>query len=80
MPDRAKRGKRSRRAHPPHFKAEVAIAAVQAGRTTQQLSDDFGVHRNLVRKWRDELIERAEEVFFDHDRTMYMERREDEPD
>lgn len=55
--------KRTKRIYTPEFKAEVAIAAVQAGAITQQVSDRFGVHRNLVRLWRDALVERAEEVF-----------------
>lgn len=51
--------------HTPEFKAEVALAAVQAGRATQQLSREFGVHRNLVRRWRDELVVRAQELFLE---------------
>lgn len=57
--------KKVRRVHAPEFKAEVAIAAVQAGGATQRLSRDFGVHRNLIRQWRDELVERAEQIFLE---------------
>lgn len=54
--------KRTKRVYTPEFKAEVAIAAGQAG-VTRQVSHHFGVHRNLVRLWRDALLERAEEIF-----------------
>jgi putative transposase len=45
------------------FKAEVALSALQEGKTLSELSSEFGVHANQVARWKKELLTRAEEIF-----------------
>ena len=52
-----------RRHHPPEFKARVALEAVKGLRTLSQLSQEHGVHPNLILKWRDQLLANAPELF-----------------
>ena len=59
----------------PQFKAEVAIAAIQAGDSLAQLSRDFGVHRNQVRQWRDRLVDRAGRLFVESNDPRLLRRR-----
>ncbi len=67
--------RKPRRKYSPEFKAEVAIAAVQAGRSLAQLSRDFGVHRNQVKQWRDRLIDRAGKLFVESTDPQLLRRR-----
>lgn len=55
--------KRSRRNHGTAFKAKVAFEAIKEQRTISELSERFEVHRNLIRKWKKQLVDRAEEIF-----------------
>jgi putative transposase len=52
-----------RRQHPAEFKARVALDAVKGLRTLSQLSQEHGVHPNLILKWRDQLLTSAPELF-----------------
>jgi transposase len=55
--------KRSRRNHSPAFKAKVALAAVRGEKTLTELAEQFDVHPNQIRQWKDQLLEGAAGVF-----------------
>ena len=55
--------KRSRRKHSPAFKAKVALAAVKGEKTLTELAEQFDVHANQIRQWKDQLLEGAAGVF-----------------
>ena len=55
--------KRSRRNHSPAFKAKVALAAVKGEKTLTELAEQFDVHANQIRQWKDQLLEGAAGVF-----------------
>lgn len=54
---------KTRRKHSPEFKARVAFDAIKGVRTLSQLSQEHGIHPNLILKWRDQLLSSAPEVF-----------------
>jgi transposase len=45
------------------FKAKVALAAVKNESTICELAARFGVHPNMIAKWKHNLIEGAPEIF-----------------
>ena len=51
--------KRFRRNHGPAFKAKVALAAVRGEKTLTELAQQFDVHPNQIRQWKDQLLEGA---------------------
>jgi len=55
--------KRSRRNHGAEFKAKVALAAVRGEKTVSELAQQFEVHPTQVTQWKQQLLERAGEVF-----------------
>ncbi len=57
--------RRSRRNHSPAFKAKVAVAAIKGEKTLIELAQDFDVHPNRIKQWRDQLLEGATGVFGD---------------
>lgn len=52
-----------RRNHSPAFKAKVALAAVRGEQTLSELAQQYDVHANLIKQWRDQLLEGAMNVF-----------------
>lgn len=57
--------RRPRRNHSPAFKAKVAVAAIKGEKTLTELAQDFDVHPNQIKLWRDQLLEGATGVFSD---------------
>lgn len=57
--------KRPRRNHSPAFKAKVALAAIRGEQTLVELSQQFDVHANQIKQWKDQLLEGATGVFGD---------------
>jgi transposase len=57
--------RRPRRNHSPAFKAKVALAAVKGEKTLAELAAQFDVHANVIKAWRDQLLEGAAGVFGD---------------
>jgi transposase len=57
--------KRKRRVFSGTFRAKVALAAVKGDKTLSELASQFDIHANQVSAWRQELVERAAELFED---------------
>ena len=57
--------RRPRRNNSPAFKAKVAVAAIKGEKTLIELAQDFDVHPNQIKQWRDQLLEGATGVFGD---------------
>ena len=55
--------RRPRRNHSPAFKAKVALAAIRGEQTLVELSQQFDVHANQIKQWKDQLLEGATGVF-----------------
>lgn len=55
--------RRPRRNHSPAFKAKVAVAAIKGEKTMIELSQEFDVHPNQIKQWRDQLLDGATGVF-----------------
>jgi putative transposase len=61
--------RRPRRNHSPAFKAKVALAAIRGEQTLVELSQQFDVHANQIKQWKDQLLEGATGVFGDEGKT-----------
>lgn len=57
--------RRPRRNHSPAFKAKLAVAAIKGEKTMIELAQEFDVHPNQIKQWRDQLLEGAIGVFGD---------------
>ncbi|NHT77151.1 IS3 family transposase [Rhizobiaceae bacterium CRRU44] len=57
--------RRPRRNHSPAFKAKVALAAIRGEQTLVELCQQFDVHANQIKQWKDQLLEGATGVFGD---------------
>jgi transposase len=55
--------RRPRRNHSPAFKAKVAVAAIKGEKTLIELAQDFDVHPNQIKQWREQFLEGATGVF-----------------
>jgi transposase len=55
--------KRPRRNHSADFKTKVALAAIRGEKTLIELSQQFDVHANQIKQWKDQLLEGASGVF-----------------
>jgi len=49
-------GKRVRINHPPEFKARVVREALKEEKSVSQLASEYGIHPNLVTRWRDQAL------------------------
>ena len=61
--------RRPRRNHSPAFKAKVAVAAIKGEKTMVELAQEFDVHPNQIKQWREQLLEGATGVFGDTPNT-----------
>lgn len=57
--------KRPRRNHSPAFEAKVALAAIRGEKTMIELAQQFDVHPNQIKQWKDQLLDGAVGVFGD---------------
>ena len=55
--------KKSRRKFSASFKAQVAIAALLERETLAELSERFGIHPNIISKWKQEFLKNSSRVF-----------------
>ncbi len=55
--------KGKRRKFTGEFKAKVAIAAIKETHTLAELSRQFGVHVNIIGKWKQEFLQNSSSVF-----------------
>lgn len=55
--------RRPRRNHSPAFKARVALEALKGEKTVAEIAKQFDVHPNQVTAWKNELLQRATEMF-----------------
>ena len=53
----------SRRNHSAAFKAKVALAAIKGEETLAQSATRYDVHANQIVQWKNQLLERASDVF-----------------
>ncbi len=55
--------RRPRRNHSPAFKAKVALAALKGDRTMSELANQFDVHPNQIKQWKDQLLGAVADMF-----------------
>ena len=55
--------RRPRRNHSPAFKARVALEELTGEKTTAELAAQYEVHATQITSWKNELLQRATEVF-----------------
>ncbi len=51
--------RRPRRNHSPAFKVKAALAAISGEQTLVELSQQFDVHANQIKQWKEQLLEGA---------------------
>ncbi len=57
--------RRPRRNHSPAFNAKAAVATIKGKKILIELAQNFDVHPNQIKRWRDQLLEGASGVFGD---------------
>ena len=55
--------KKTRRKHTAAFKAKVAIESLKERESLAELSHRFGIHPNMIRKWKQQFLENSAKVF-----------------
>lgn len=55
--------KRTRRNHGPAFKAKVALEALREQESVAEIARRYGLHANVVAKWKRQLAENVQRVF-----------------
>jgi len=65
-----------RKRHSGAFKAKVALEAVKAEKTISEISSEYGVHPNQVRRWRKQLLEELPSIFTDRKKKEALDRNE----
>lgn len=54
---------KSRRRFSAAFKAEVAVEALKERETLSELSVRYQVHSNMIKRWKQEFLDRSAEIF-----------------
>jgi transposase-like protein len=52
-----------RKSHSAAFKAKVALEAIKGQRTVSEIASEFGVHPNLITKWKKQALDELPGVF-----------------
>jgi len=55
--------RRPRRNHSPAFKAKVALSAIKGEQTLGEIAQQFDLHPNQIKQWKDQLLDGACDVF-----------------
>jgi len=45
------------------FKAKVALAAIKGDRTMAELSSEYGVHGNMINRWKKDVLQQLPALF-----------------
>jgi transposase-like protein len=64
-----------RKKYSPEFKAKVALAALRNEQTISELSQQFGVHPNMISTWKKALVDNAAGSF---DKNQKYRKKVDE--
>ena len=64
-----------RKSYDATFRAKVALEAVRGEKTLAELSSEFGVHPNQIRKWRKQLLESLPDLFTDRRKKKVQKAR-----
>jgi len=67
---------KSRRRHDAAFKARVGLESLKEEKTIAELSSEYGVHGNQIRKWRKHLLDALPGLFADRRARSDKEREE----
>ncbi len=51
-----------RRNHRPAFKTKVALAAIRGDKTLAELAQQFDVHPNQIKQWKEQLLQACPRV------------------
>jgi transposase len=54
---------KTRKSYTAAFKARVAVEAIQERKTMSELVTEYGVHSNMIQRWKKEFISRSPEIF-----------------
>jgi transposase-like protein len=54
---------KQRRRHSPEFKAKVALEAIKAQKTVNEIASEYSIHPNQVSTWKQELLQGLETLF-----------------
>ena len=55
--------KRQRKQYSADLKGKIAVEAVKAQRTIQEIASHYSIHPNQVTQWKKQLVEGAAEIF-----------------
>jgi transposase-like protein len=55
--------KETRKRYSAAFKAKVAIEALQEHKTMAELTHQYGIHGNMINRWKKEFVTRSSEIF-----------------
>ena len=62
------------------LKAKVALEAIKGQRTVPEIASEYGVHPNLITKWKKQVIEELPGIFSDKKERIGQQSRELEPE
>ncbi len=54
-----------RKTYKPDFKAKVALEAIKASQTTNEIASQFTIYPNMVTQWKKTLVSEAATLFSD---------------
>jgi len=60
------------------LKAKVALEAIKGQRTVSEIASEYGVHPNLITKWKKQVIEESPSIFSDKEKKEGVEKQSQE--
>lgn len=60
------------------LKAKVALEAIKGQRTVSEIASEYGVHPNLITKWKKQVIEESPSIFSDKDKKERGDKQSQE--